>query len=159
MNNTVAIYPGSFDPVTRGHVDIACRAASLFQQVIVAVARDRSTVLPLEQRVELAQTALSQHKNIKVMPFSALLADFAIKQNARFLIRGLRAVSDFDYEFQMAIMNKRQNPDLETIFLMSAEKYQFLSSSVVRELASCGGDISELVPEPVGAALSRLYEK
>ncbi len=159
MKDNIAIYPGSFDPITYGHIDIAYRASDLFRHLILAVAEDKAAILPVAQRVELAKAALAKKKNIEVMSFSALLADFAVKQNAKCLVRGLRAVSDFDYEFQMAIMNNRLCPDLETVFLMSAEKYQFLSSSVVREVASCGGDISSFVPEPVGKALVRLFSK
>lgn len=158
-SDAIAVYPGSFDPVTLGHVDIACRAAKLFRQVIVAVAEEKSTALPVDKRVELVSAALSSQGNIKVTSFSALLADFAVRQDAQVLVRGLRAVSDFDYEFQMAIMNKRMQSGLETVFLTSAEKYQFLSSSAVREIAACGGDISGLVPEPVLAALPLLSGK
>ena len=159
QSDTIAVYPGSFDPVTLGHVDIACRAAKLFRQVIVAVAEEKSTVLPVDKRVELVAAALSHRDNIEVTSFSALLADFAVRRNAQVLVRGLRAVSDFDYEFQMAIMNRRMQSDLETVFLTSAEKYQFLSSSAVREIAACGGDISSLVPESALAALPLLSRK
>jgi len=152
---TTAIYPGTFDPITNGHTDIVTRAASLFRRVVVAVAANpgKSPAFDLKQRVGLAQEVLQGIANVEVVPFSALLVDFARSLNARVILRGLRAVSDFDYEFQLAGMNRRLAPDLETLFLTPAEQYTFLSSRLVREVAALGGDVSVFVHTSVWAAL------
>jgi len=152
---TTAIYPGTFDPITNGHTDIVTRAASLFQRVVVAVAANPGKVpaFDLKQRVGLAQEVLRGVANVEVVPFSALLVNFAHSLDARVILRGLRAVSDFDYEFQLAGMNRRLAPDLETLFLTPAEQYTFLSSRLVREIAVLGGDVSTFVHASVRAAL------
>ncbi len=153
--SSVAIYPGTFDPITRGHVDIAVRAARIFDQVIVAVAANtsKSTVFSVEERVGFARDSLPPAANIEVCPFSGLMADCARRHNATVIIRGLRAVSDFEYEFQMATMNRKLIPEADTLFLTPAEQYSFISSSLVREVSALGGDVSEFVTEVVEQAL------
>lgn len=142
-----AIYPGTFDPITRGHEDIVRRASSLFSEVILAVAQSpgKRPFFNLEERVEMASTALADCPNVKVVGFSGLLMQFVREQNARVVLRGLRAVSDFEYEFQLAGMNRSQFPDVETLFLTPAEQYMFVSASLVREIATLGGDVSRFV--------------
>lgn len=154
----VAIYPGTFDPITLGHVDVARRAARLFDRVYVAVAATSSKqpVFSLEERTELAQAALTDIDNIQVTSFSGLLVDFAAKHGAIALVRGLRAVSDYEYEIQLAAINQRLNPEIETIFLSPGEDLGFVSSSIVRELARLGGDVRPFVPDNVSRALARL---
>ncbi|MDH5435827.1 MAG: pantetheine-phosphate adenylyltransferase [Gammaproteobacteria bacterium] len=154
-----AIYPGTFDPVTNGHTDLVQRASRLFDKVIVAVASNsqKGTSFTLEERIGLVQTALSGLDNVTICGFDSLLVDFARKSEARVIVRGLRAVSDFEYEFQLAGMNRRLAPDIETLFLTPAEKYAYISSSLVKEIANLGGDISEFVHNDVRDALkSRL---
>ena len=155
MNNT-AIYPGTFDPITNGHSDLIERAALLFDRVIVAIAQSssKSPHFTLDKRVELATTVLSKHKNVDILGFDTLLTEFASMQGANVIIRGLRAVSDFEYEFQLASMNRRVAPDIETLFLTPAEQYAFISSSLVREIASFGGDVSQFVHSEVAKALA-----
>ena len=153
-----AVYPGTFDPITRGHEDLVLRAASLFDQVVLAVADSPSKrpFFALEERVQMAKDALAGHPNIEVVGFSGLLMDFLRSQGARIILRGLRAVSDFEYEFQMAGMNRKLYPDVETIFLTPGEQYMFISATMVREIAALGGDVSHFV-NPV--ILSRLRRK
>lgn len=148
---TTAIYPGSFDPLTNGHIDLIARAASLFDSVVVAIAQNinKTSFISLDERLVLTQDALSQFKGVEVKTFDNLLVDFAKEQNARILIRGLRAVSDFEYEFQLAGMNKKLNKNIETIFMTPAEQYSNLSSSLIREISLLGGDISDFVPENI----------
>ena len=154
--NITAIYPGTFDPVTNGHCDLIERAARLFDTVIVAVAANPKKVplFTLEERVSLAQQALAKLPNVEVCGFDTLLADYAQRRGAKVILRGLRAVSDFEFEFQMAGMNRQLAPDIETLFLTPAEKYTYISSSLVKEVAALGGDISGFVHPVVGAALS-----
>lgn len=152
-----AIYPGTFDPITNGHCDIVKRAAKLFEPVIVAVAA-RSSKIPvftLEKRVDLAKAVLADLENVTVRGFEGLLAEFATQCEAQVIVRGLRAVSDFEYEFQMAGMNRTLIPDIETIFLTPATKYTYISSSLVREIAALGGPIDEFVHPIVCAALGQ----
>ena len=152
-----AIYPGTFDPITYGHIDIVNRAVKVFNPVILAVADNSGeTVLSVDDRVQLARQSLSGMDNVQVVSFGGLLADFARREKAEFLIRGLRVVSDFDYECQMAVMNRLLNSELETVFFTAAEKYQYLSSSLVRQVATHGGDMSEFVPDTVSRHLQRL---
>ena len=141
------IYPGSFDPMTNGHEDIARRAAGLFSEVIIAIAQNPSKqpFFSLEERVEHAAAVLKDYPNVRVMGFSGLLMQFVREQNAQAVIRGLRAVSDFEYEFQLAGMNRRLFPEVETLFLTPAEQYMFISASLVREIATLGGDVSQFV--------------
>jgi pantetheine-phosphate adenylyltransferase len=153
----IAIYPGSFDPVTNGHLDIILRGKHLFDQIIVAVSTNahKSPYFSLEERLEHLKIAFKGHSGIEVDSFNGLLADFVKKKKASAVIRGLRAVSDFEYEFQMALMNRRQNTRFETVFLMPDERYTYLSSSLVREISRLGGNVHGLVPPNVEAALKR----
>lgn len=151
----IAAYPGTFDPITNGHSDIVERAARLFDRVIVAVAAnaDKTPVFPLDERVALAKTALADIDAVEVCSFDCLLVDFMQQHSAQVILRGLRAVSDFEYEFQLASMNRQLAPGIETMFLTPAEQYAFVSSSLVREIASHGGDVSAFVHTEVMAAL------
>ena len=148
------IYPGTFDPLTRGHEDVVRRAAGLFGEVVVAVAASRSaTLFALDERVAMARETFSSFANVRVEGFDGLLMNYVREQNARVVLRGLRAVSDFEYEFQMAGMNRSLHPDVETIFLTPAEQYTFISASMVREIARFGGDVSKFVSPAVAARL------
>ena len=142
-----AVYPGTFDPLTKGLEDLVARAARLFGEVIVAVALSQAKrpFFSLEERVSLAREILSAHPNVRVMGFTGLLSDFLDTHQASVILRGLRAVSDFEYEFQMAGMNRRLNPGVETMFLTPSDKYMFISATIVREIAILGGDVSEFV--------------
>ncbi|MEW6648229.1 MAG: pantetheine-phosphate adenylyltransferase [Pseudomonadota bacterium] len=154
-----AIYPGTFDPITNGHSDIIERAARLFDKVVVAIAASskKQPAFTLEERVTMAQAALADLSNVEVCGFDTLLADYVQQRNAQVILRGLRAVSDFEYEFQLASMNRRLAPKVETLFLTPAENYAFISSSLVKEVASLGGDVSAFVhPEVLAALQNRL---
>ncbi|MCB1786048.1 MAG: pantetheine-phosphate adenylyltransferase [Gammaproteobacteria bacterium] len=142
-----AVYPGTFDPITNGHSDLVMRATRLFDKVLVAVAKDtgKAPVCGIDERVQLAKMALGGIPRVEVVPFEGLLVKFCKQHDAGIVIRGLRAVSDFEFEFQLASMNRRLAPDVETIFLTPAEKYAFISSTLVREIARLGGDVSEFV--------------
>jgi pantetheine-phosphate adenylyltransferase len=149
----VGVYPGTFDPVTNGHIDVISRAARLLDRLVVGVAMNagKGPLFPIEERVELVEAELApiaerSHATIEVRPFDTLLIDFARSAGAGVIVRGLRAVSDFDYEFQMAGMNYRLDPGIETVFLMASERHQFISSRFVKEIALLGGDISSFVP-------------
>jgi pantetheine-phosphate adenylyltransferase len=149
------IYPGTFDPITRGHEDVVRRAAGLFGEVVVAVAASRSiTMFTLEERVAMAQETFADFPNVRVEGFDDLLMNFVCAQKARVVLRGLRAVSDFEYEFQMAGMNRSLHPDVETLFLTPAEQYTFISASMVREVARFSGDVSKFVSPLVAAKLA-----
>lgn len=152
-----AVYAGSFDPVTYGHVDVAERAAHVFDHLTVAVAEDpRKTLLfSVEERLELAKESLAHLDNVDVVPFSGLLVDWARARAVHTLIRGLRAFSDFEYEFQMALTNRKLAPDIETMFLMPNEDFSYVSSSMVREIAALGGHVEKFVPAAVAAALKQ----
>ncbi len=154
---TVAVYPGSFDPITNGHLDIAIRASRLFEKVIIGVydTPAKNLLFNTQERVDLARQAISDLPNIDVKTFTGLTVDFARQMNARAIVRGLRALTDFENEFQMAIMNKKLSPDCEVVCLMSSLKYQFLSASLLKEVANLGGDIDDLVPKPVVEALRK----
>lgn len=156
--NITAIYPGTFDPVTNGHIDIIARAARLFHKVVVAVAvnSNKSPLFNIQQRVELLQQVTAEFGNVIIIGFDNLLVDCAKEQEANVILRGLRAISDFEYEFQLAGMNRRLSPDLETMFLTPAEQYEFISSSMIKEIARLGGDVAEFVPDIV---LRQLIEK
>ena len=156
MTTRTIIYPGTFDPITNGHIDLVRRASLLFERVIVAVAINpgKGPIFDLAERVALAKASLVEIEGVDVVGFEGLLVDFAEAQGATALLRGLRAVSDFEHEFQLALMNRRMNPDVETLFLTPAEQYTFISSSLIREIAVLGGDVSEFVPSCVAVALA-----
>ena len=149
------VYPGTFDPITNGHSDLVQRAASLFDHVVVAVAQDiaKTPAFDAPTRVALAREILGPMANVEVVPFAGLLVDFARTSGIPVIMRGLRAVSDFEYEFQLAGMNRRMAPEIETVFLTPAEEYSFISSSLVKEIARLGGDVSEFVDPRVDQAL------
>ena len=154
-----AIYPGSFDPITNGHIDIAKRATKLFDKLIVAVAEKKSqkTLLDIDERIFLVKDVFSDSDNIEVISFDGLITDLAKTKSVNLIIRGLRTISDFDYEFKMTTMNKKLNEDLETVFLTPTENFNFISSSLVREIAELGGDVSPFVPEPVKLILQKKF--
>jgi pantetheine-phosphate adenylyltransferase len=147
----IAIYPGSFDPVTNGHIDLIRRASTLFDKVIVGITQNskKAAFLNIDDRIQTTKAALKNIDNIEVLSFDTLLVDFANAQNAQVILRGLRAVSDFEYEFQLSGMNKHLNPNIETLFMTPAEQYANISSSLVREILTLGGDISAFVPKSV----------
>ena len=150
-----AIYPGSFDPVTNGHLDVIERARKLFDEVIVAVAHNdqKNPLFNLQERLGLLEATIGKLKNVEIAPLDGLLVDFAVARKATAVIRGLRAISDFEFEFQMALMNRKLNPKVETIFLMPKEEYTYLSSRIVKEIARLGGDVSGFVPPAVAKIL------
>ena len=147
----IAIYPGSFDPITNGHIDLIRRASTLFDKVIVGITQNskKAAFLNIDDRIQTTSVALKNIDNIEVLSFNTLLVDFANAQNAQVILRGLRAVSDFEYEFQLSGMNKHLNPNIETLFMTPAEQYANISSSLVREILTLGGDISAFVPKSV----------
>jgi pantetheine-phosphate adenylyltransferase len=161
QRSRVAVYPGTFDPITNGHVDLATRAAPLFDRLIVAIADSTSKgpSLGINERISLARVALAGIPNIEVRGFSTLLADLVEELGAGVILRGLRAVSDFEYEFQLASMNRHLIPTAETLFLTPSEQYSFISSSLVREIARLGGDVSGFVHPVVQQALRNTYRK
>ncbi len=154
-----AIYPGSFDPVTNGHLDVIERARKLFDEVVVAVARndEKQPLFSLTERLDLLRATAGRIENVRIAEFSGLLVEFARAEGVAAVIRGLRAVSDFEFEFQMALMNRNLNPTIETIFLMPKEEYTYLSSRIVKEIARLGGNVSTFVPGCVAKALSRKF--
>ncbi|PYL08641.1 MAG: pantetheine-phosphate adenylyltransferase [Verrucomicrobia bacterium] len=156
-----AIYPGSFDPVTNGHLDVIERARKLFDEVIVAVAHNdqKQALFSLEERLELLKTSIGNIDNVRIAQFDGLLVEFAAAQSASAVVRGLRAVSDFEFEFQMALMNRKLNSDVETIFLMPKEEYTYLSSRIIKEIARLGGDVSSFVPDVVAKALGNKFKR
>ncbi|HSS46569.1 MAG TPA: pantetheine-phosphate adenylyltransferase [Burkholderiales bacterium] len=156
-----AVYPGSFDPITRGHEDLVRRAASIFDAVIVAVAdsRDKRPFFTLKERVDMAKQVLTGYQNVQVLGFSGLLMDFLRVQKATIILRGLRAVSDFEFEFQMAGMNRILYPDVETIFLTPSEQYMFISATMVREIATLGGEVGPFVQPLIAKKLSAKIKK
>lgn len=156
-----AIYPGTFDPVTGGHLDIIARAAKLYSKVIVAVAvnSNKSPLFDVTQRVKLLEEVTDIFENVSIIGFDNLLVDCAKQQGASVILRGLRAISDFEYEFQLAGMNRRLSPDLETVFLTPAEQYEFISSSMIKEIARLGGDVSSFVPKIVQEHLIEKFNR
>ena len=159
MRTQTVVYPGTFDPITNGHIDLVERAARLFDQVVVAIAESqkKQPLFDLEERVALSQQSLQHLDNVKVAGFSGLLTDFVSEQGSNCVLRGLRAVADFEYEFQLANMNRAIKPDFESVFLTPAEDLAYISSSLVREIASMGGNITPFVAEPVAMALQRKF--
>ncbi|MEY2531615.1 MAG: pantetheine-phosphate adenylyltransferase [Verrucomicrobiota bacterium] len=156
-----AIYPGSFDPVTNGHLDVISRARRLFDEIIVAVAHndEKQPLFSLEERLALLHEAVEKIDNVRVAQFDGLLVEFAAAQKSSAVIRGLRAVSDFEFEFQMALMNRKLAENVEAIFLMPKEEYTYLSSRLVKEIARLGGDVSGFVPRSVAAALKKKFSR
>jgi pantetheine-phosphate adenylyltransferase len=152
-----AIYPGTFDPITNGHLDIIERAIKMFDKVIVMVARNsaKNPMFSDQERVDLIRAAVRKYKRVEVASFQGLLVEYAKKRKATAILRGLRAISDFEYEFQLALMNRKLNESVETVFLMPSEKYTYLNSTIVREIARLGGDVSEFVPPVVQKAFAR----
>ena len=153
-----AIYPGRFDPVTNGHLDIASRAAALWDEVVIAVYdQEEGNLFPTEERVQLFQEAVREFPNIRVKPFRGLVVDFARRERATVLVRGIRAVTDFEAEFDMALMNKKMAPEVESVFLMASLEHLFVSGRRIREVTSLGYDVSELVPPHVAKALRQKF--
>ncbi|MEQ9464213.1 MAG: pantetheine-phosphate adenylyltransferase [Haliea sp.] len=159
MRTHTVIYPGTFDPITNGHVDLTERAARLFGKVVVSIAHSekKTPLFSLEQRVELCKASLQHLDNVEVVGFSNLLIEFAKSQGSRCVLRGLRAVADFEYEFQLANMNRAMDPEFESVFLTPSEHLSYISSSLVREIAALRGDITPFVPEPVARALQARF--
>ena len=155
LNHRVAIYPGTFDPITRGHEDLVRRAASLFDKLILAIAESPSKrpFFTLDERVEMASEILADVSNVEIVGFNTLLMDFVHERGAKVIVRGLRAVSDFEYEFQMAGMNRSLYPEVETVFLTPGEQYMFISATMVREIARLGGDVGKFVQPSVNKRL------
>jgi pantetheine-phosphate adenylyltransferase len=156
-----AIYPGSFDPITNGHLDVVERAGKLFDEVIVAVAHndEKQALFTLKERMGFLDATVGKLDNVRVAQFDGLLVEFAVTQQASAVVRGLRAVSDFEFEFQMALMNRKLKEEVETIFLMPKEEYTYLSSRIIKEIARLGGDVSQFVPPPVAAALMKKFSR
>jgi pantetheine-phosphate adenylyltransferase len=157
----VALYPGTFDPITNGHVDIMRRAVALFDRLVIAVAENvrKAPLFSVDERRAMIRASVGEDPRIEVDAFSGLLVDYARRRQARVVVRGLRAIADFEYEFQFAHMNRHLAPDLETLFLMTSEESFYVSSSLVKEVATMGGDISRIVPPPVAEALSRKFNR
>ncbi len=158
---TIALYPGSFDPVTNGHLDIVARAAAIFDQVVVGVFRtpSKSILFTAEERVNLLRQSVTHLKNVRVESYDGLTVDYCKKLGARVMVRGLRMSSDFEHEFELEIMNKKLSPEVESIFLMSRLEYQFLSSSLLKEAAKLNGDVNTLVPQHVVQALKKKFKQ
>ena len=159
-SKNIAVYPGTFDPLTRGHEDLVRRASNLFDKVVIAIAESqrKGPWFTLEERVEMAREVLGVYPNVEVRGFNSLLIDFVHGLGANIVLRGLRAVSDFEYEFQMAGMNRKLHPDIETVFMTPAEQYTFISATMVREIASFGGDVSPFVHPQVLARLASKHK-
>lgn len=157
----IAVYPGSFDPVTNGHLDIITRSSKIFDKVIVAVVKNRSKtpLFTVEERMQLIKKATDGLQNVEIDHFEGLLVDFVKKRNAQVIIKGLRAISDFEYEFQMALMNRKLESEIETVFMMTNHHYSFLSSSIVKEVGGLGGCIRELVPESILSDIVKKLKK
>jgi pantetheine-phosphate adenylyltransferase len=149
--STLAVYPGSFDPLTNGHVDIISRGARLFDRIIVAILvnAEKSPLFTMDERVDITRSVFKTHSNVEVDTFDGLLVDYVERRDAQVIVRGLRAVSDFEFEFQMALMNRRLRPKIETVFMMPAEQYTYISSRLIKEVFSLGGRVEGLVPDLV----------
>lgn len=161
MPKTTAIYPGTFDPLTYGHLDVLKRASKLFDEVIISVAKDssKSALLSLDERTGIIEDVIKGIDNCRVESFDGLLVNFAKEKNANVIVRGLRAISDFEYEFQMALTNRKIAENIETVFLMPGEKYSFISSTLVREIAKYGGDVNDFVPPEAGKVILAKFKK
>lgn len=161
MNKKIAIYPGTFDPFTNGHLDLVNRSLMAFDEVIVAIAPNlkKEPFFSLAERVGLIRKSLKNYKRIRIEPFDGLLVDYVKSRKGMIIIRGLRAVSDFEYELQMALMNRQLNPRIETVFMMPSLEYSYLTATIVKEIASLGGPVKELVPAPVEKALLSRFKK
>ena len=163
MNKTIAVCPGSFDPITKGHLDIISRSSKMFDKVIVVVMSNvykTGSTFTIEERKEMIKKSVADLKNVEVDCYGGLLADYAASKKAGVIIKGLRAMSDFEYEFQMALANKKLNPELETVFLTTSAENMYLSSSMVKQIASMGGDVSDFVPEAIhGYITEKLSDK
>lgn len=159
MQKRIAVYPGSFDPITNGHLDIILRGVKIFDQLIVAVAQNRNkkSLFSIDERLELIREAVRDYPQVKVDSFTGLLVNYMTRQGARVVLRGLRAVSDFENEFQLAQMNHSMNPEMETLFMMTSVSYAYLSSSIVKEVASMGGSVDSFAPPCVREALARKF--
>jgi pantetheine-phosphate adenylyltransferase len=157
----VAIYPGSFDPVTNGHIDIVERGLRIFDKIVVAILHNpnKKALFTIEERMEMLQDCLKEFSNVEVDTFDGLLVDYACKRNAQAILRGLRALSDFDYEFQMALMNRRLNREIQTVFLMTGLRWIFTSSSIIREAARFGGNVNGMVPPLVSKKLKERFSR
>lgn len=160
-NKTIAIYPGTFDPITKGHIDIISRASNIFSEVIVtlAVNQTKKPLFSNAERMEMIHDAINGIDNIRVEEFDGLLVSFAVKNNAKVIIRGLRAISDFEYEFQMALMNKKLSEDITTIFMMPNEKYTYLNSTIIKDVAKFNGNIDSFVTKLVAQKLIEKYQR
>ena len=154
-----AVYPGTFDPITNGHLDILSRGVKLFDRIVVAILRnpDKDPLFPLEERVEILKAVVGRWSNVTVETFDGLLVDFARARGAQVIVRGLRALSDFEYEFQMTLMNQRLEPGIQTVFMMPSEAYSYVSSRLVKEVARLSGDVTGLVPPDVASRLKRRF--
>jgi pantetheine-phosphate adenylyltransferase len=161
MSKRIAVYPGTFDPLTSGHEDLVRRASKLFERIIIGIAESRSKrpLFTLAERVEIAREVLTGYPNVEIYGFDCLLMDFMRQHEASVIIRGLRAVSDFEYEFQMAGMNRNLYPDVETVFLTPSDQYMFVSATMVREIATLGGDVSKFVPPQVQRRLAQKIQQ
>jgi len=154
-----AVFPGTFDPITNGHLDIISRGRDLFDRIVIAILRnpDKDPLFPLEERVDILRSVVGRWSNVEVVSFDGLLVEFARAQGAQVIVRGLRALSDFEYEFQMTLMNQRLEPGIQTVFMMPSEAYSYVSSRLVKEVARLGGDVTGLVPPEVISRLKRRF--
>jgi len=159
MTKRIAVYPGSFDPITNGHLDIIERGLEVFDEIVVAVARnsEKTGLFSIDERIAMIREVIGEHDRVHVDTFEGLLVDYVVKQGAKVILRGLRAVSDFEYEFQIAQMNRNVEDQVETMFMMTSVSYGYLSSSIVKEVASLGGPIDQFVPPAVGVALAEKF--
>lgn len=156
----IAIYPGSFDPVTNGHLDIVARGLKLFDKIIITILKNpaKKTLFSLEERIEMLKACMEKNKKVEIAAFDGLLVDYAVKRNAQAILRGMRAVSDFEYEFQLALMNRKLNREIQTVFLMTGMRWIFTSSSIIKEASQFGGNINGMVPQIVNRKLKQKFK-